>query len=159
MRSLGKFTRTTGTRHLHQPFPDRGPVLSPRPNRARRSSSSASLATSAFTVPTLVPPFRPIPTNSDQFRPNPTEKKVFFLFAILRLFAAFCAQNLSPVPAHGPPIPHSSFSKMVLFETKHPRVKMRRLAISNLQREKWYSTIFQRPAFSAISAVSCSPQK
>ena len=37
-------------------------------------------------------------------------------------------------------------AKMVLFETKHPRVKMRRLTINNLRREKWYSTIFRRRA-------------
>ena len=42
--------------------------------------------------------------------------------------------------------------QMVLFETKHPRVKMRRLAISNLRRGKWYSTISQL----SLCAISCS---
>jgi len=119
----------------------------------------------------LFPPVRgPQNRNFDQFRPTSTNfdrKKISgslqakhtassattddglygdgrpcTIFAFLRLFA----HRISPPQFV---IRHSSFSKMVLFETKHPRVKMRRLAISNLQREKWYSTIFQRPGFSA----------
>ena len=50
---------------------------------------------------------------------------------------------------------HSSLSKMVLFETKHPQVKMRRLTISNLRREKWYSTIFRRRTTHLESVGGC----
>jgi len=47
----------------------------------------------------------------------------------------------------------SSFTKPEISAQKHPRVKMRRLTISNLLREKWYSTIFRRRATTHLESV------
>jgi len=134
------------------------------------------------------PPFRLISTNFDQFRPISTEKKIRAPSGqksprpSLRLFAAFCAQNLClpfqnrnlqfqrrvprwaansslviAPPALDPRHPQGwYFSRRIT-----PRVKMRRLTISNLRREKWYSTILSDTeplccSGCAHSATSCS---
>ena len=52
------------------------------------------------------------------------------------------------------PLCRVRFPKMVLFETNPPWVKMRRLTINNLRREKWYSTISRRRAMTPVQSVA-----
>jgi hypothetical protein len=99
-------------------------------------------------------------------------------FGFLRLFAdriSACLFKIEPSSSiaefrDGPPIRHSSlvirhwslaprlstldprYRRNGTFETKSPRVKMRRLVISNLRRKKWYSTISR---WQRKSANSC----
>ena len=86
--------------------------------------------------------------NRTSFSFPPRSAATFVAHFVVHVYRS---RPLPVVPRVSPSTPR----KMVLFETKSPRVKMRRLAINNLRREKWYSTILRipRPAPALLSPL------
>jgi len=144
--------RTFSSRHLHQPFPDPRPVLRrarivlvlrPRPrfpslvhapqNRTKPNEKGRGSKNRTLCI-------------NDLQQPKPNGRSVFPHDAPANSF----------VIGHSSLLPRLSTlhtQKWYFSRQNTPRVKMRRLAINNLRREKWYSTIFRRRATTHLESV------